>query len=219
MKSGANQVGLLVSLDERCSQERNRTSDRKDSNLTIMRALSPRPAAVSAFLPMLVLGLGVGQSARCYAQTQAGVPAKVAVLREPLPSDKGTTNCAAPAAARPAAKPEPEVSLDIAKELAVMKARIEQLETELKSRNAAEPAPVPATAPATRVTDTAPIAAPANPAAPVGQQAAAPAREARAGGSVCLRRLDMAERQSAQQRCGMGLKVLHSRRSAWTSIT
>ena len=141
--------------------------------MTIMRALSPRPAAVSAFLPMLVLGLGVGQSARCYAQTQAGAPAKVAVLREPLPSDTGTTNSAAPAAARPAAKPEPEVSLDIAKELAVMKARIEQLETELKSRNAAEPAPVPATAPPTRVTDTAPIAAPANPAAPVGQQAAA----------------------------------------------
>jgi hypothetical protein len=122
---------------------------------------------------MLVLALGVGQSARCYAQTQAGAQAKVAVLREPLPSDNGTTNSAAPAAARPAAKPEPEASLDIAKELAVMKARIEQLETELKSRNVAETAPVPATAPATKATDTAPIAALANPAAPVAQQAAA----------------------------------------------
>jgi hypothetical protein len=122
---------------------------------------------------MLVLALGVGQSARCYAQTQAGAQAKVAVLREPLPSDNGTTNSAAPAAARPAARPEPEVSLDIAKELAVMKARIEQLETELKSRNIAETAPVPATAPATKATDTAPIAALANPAAPVAQQAAA----------------------------------------------
>ena len=122
---------------------------------------------------MLVLALGVGQSARCYAQTQAGAQAKVAVLREPLPSDNGTTNSAAPAAARPAAKPEPEASLDIAKELAVMKARIEQLETELKSRNLAETAPVPATAPATKATDTAPIAALANPAAPVAQQAVA----------------------------------------------
>ncbi len=120
---------------------------------------------------MLVLALGVGQSARCYAQTQAGAQAKVAVLREPLPSDNGTTTSAA--AARPAARPEPEVSLDIAKELAVMKARIEQLETELKSRNIAETAPGPATAPATKASDTAPIAALANPDAPVAQQAAA----------------------------------------------
>ena len=145
----------------------------KDSNLTVMRALSCRPAAFSAFLPMLVWGLGVGQSARCYAQTQAGAQTKVAVLGEPLPSDTGTANSAAPAAARPAAKPEPEVSVDIAKELAVMKARIEQLETQLKSRDAAELAPVPAAAPTAKVTDTAPIAAPANPAAPVAEQAAA----------------------------------------------
>jgi hypothetical protein len=122
---------------------------------------------------MLVLALGVGQSARCYAQTQAGAQAKVAFSPEPLPSDNGTTNSAAPAAARPAARPEPEVSLDIAKELAVMKARIEQLETELKSRNIAETAPGPATAPATKASDTAPIAALANPDAPVAQQAAA----------------------------------------------
>jgi len=122
---------------------------------------------------MLMLALGVGQSARCYAQTQAGAQTKVAVLREPQPNDTGTSNGAAPAAARPAAKPELEVSLDIAKELAVMKARIEQLETELKSRNVAEPAPVPATDPATKVSDSAPIAAPANPAAPVAQQVAA----------------------------------------------
>jgi len=119
---------------------------------------------------MLVLALGGGQSARCYAQTQAGAQTKVAVLREALPSDTGTTNNAA--ASRPAAKPEPEASLDIAKELAVMKARIEQLETELKSRTVAEPAPVAATAPATKAKDTAPIAALANPAAPVAQQAA-----------------------------------------------
>jgi hypothetical protein len=141
--------------------------------LTIMTALSCRRTTASAFLPMLVLALGVGQSARCYAQTQAGAQSKVAVLREPLPSDNGTTNSAAPAAARPAAKPEPEASLDIAKELAAMKARIEQLETELKSRNVAETAPVPAPAPATKATDTAPIAALANPAAPVAQQAVA----------------------------------------------
>src|SRR5580693_2900390 len=118
----------------------------KDCDLTIMTALSCRRTTASAFLPMLALALGVGQSARCYAQTQVGAQAKVAVLREPLPSDTGTTNSAAPAAARPAAKPEPEASLDIAKELAAMKARIEQLETELKSRNVAETAPVPAPA-------------------------------------------------------------------------
>ena len=141
----------------------------KDCDLTIMRALSCSSATVSPFLPMLVLGLGFGQSSYCCAQTQAGAQTKVAVLSEPLPSDAGTTNSAAPAAAPPPAKPEPEVSLDIAKELAVMKARIEQLENELKSRNASELAPMPATPLATKATDT----VPANPAAPVAQQAAA----------------------------------------------
>jgi hypothetical protein len=111
--------------------------------LKIMRALLRKPAAVSAFCPMLVLSVCVGQGARCYAQaqTQPEAPPKVAALHEPLPTDTNATSTTAPAAARPPAKPDPEFSLDIAKELAVMKARIEQLEAELKSRSAsAQPA-------------------------------------------------------------------------------
>ena len=136
--------------------------------MTTMRTLSRKPVAVSAFLPTLVLGFGVGQGVRCYAQTQtpAAAQQKVAGLREPSPSDAGTTNSAAPAAAHPAAKPDPEISLDVAKELAVMKARIEQLEAELKSHAATEPAP------AEKITEPAPATAVGNPAAPVEQQAA-----------------------------------------------
>jgi len=109
--------------------------------VTIMRTLLCKPFAPSAFLAVVVLSLGVDQCAPCYAQTQTQPDAqrKVAVLREPLPSDAGTTNGAAPAA-QPAAKLDPEVSMDIVKELAAMKARIEQLEAELKSRAATEPA-------------------------------------------------------------------------------
>jgi len=111
--------------------------------LKIMTALLRKPAVVSAFCPMLVLSICVGQGARCYAQaqTQPEAPPKVAALHEPLPADTNATSTTAPAAARPPAKPDPEFSLDIAKELAVMKARIEQLEAELKSRSAsAQPA-------------------------------------------------------------------------------
>jgi hypothetical protein len=168
-------AGPLVGLDERHLQKRTGLRTGKDSNVRIMRTLSRKPVAVSAFLPMLVLGFGVGHGMRCYAQTQTPSDAqqKVAVLREPLPSDAGTTNSAGPAAPRLTAKPEPEASIDIAKELAVMKARIEQLEMELKSRNAGDPGPT-ATAPAAKATDTSPITAPiAAPAAPVAAQAAA----------------------------------------------
>jgi hypothetical protein len=114
--------------------------------LKIIRALLRKPLAVSAFFPMFVLSVCVGQGARCYAQaqTQPDAPPKVAALHEPLPADTNATSTTAPAAARPPAKPDPEFSLDIAKELAVMKARIEQLEAELKSRSAsAQPASAP----------------------------------------------------------------------------
>jgi Putative beta-barrel porin-2, OmpL-like. bbp2 len=116
----------------------------KDSNLKITKAVLRKRGAVSAFCPMLLLSLCVGQGARCYAQTQTqpGAPTKVAVLHDPLPTETSATNSTAPAAARPPAKPDPELSLDIAKELAVMKARIEQLEAELKNRDAAtQPSP------------------------------------------------------------------------------
>jgi hypothetical protein len=120
----------------------------KDSNLKIMGALLRKPAAVSAFLPMLVLSFCVGQDARCYAQAQSlpDAPTKVAVLHQPSPEDTVASKTAALAAAQPAAKPEPELSVDIAKELAVMKARIEQLEAELKSRAPTDPASSPAVA-------------------------------------------------------------------------
>jgi hypothetical protein len=107
-----------------------------------MRALSRKPTAVSAFFSILILSLGVGASARCYAQTQVepSDQPKVAAVREPLPTDAGAASRTESATAKPAAAPDPEISLDIAKELAVMKARIEQLEAQLKSRAAAEPA-------------------------------------------------------------------------------
>ncbi len=96
---------------------------------------------------MLVLSLGVGQSARSYAQTQTLPPSdgqqKVAVLHQPSPEDTSATKstASAPTLAQPAAKTDPELSIEIAKELAVMKARIEQLEAELKSRAATDSAP------------------------------------------------------------------------------
>jgi hypothetical protein len=139
----------------------------------IRRAILRKPAAVSALLPMFVLGLFVGQGARCYAQaqTQPDAPTKVAVLREPSPDDTSSAKTTVPAAAQPTAKPDPEASLDIAKELAVMKARIEQLEAELKSRTAttasaqpepSQPAAAAAVAPAKSDATPAPaIASPA----------------------------------------------------------
>jgi hypothetical protein len=111
-----------------------------------MRFLLRKPVAVPAFVSMLVLGFGLAQGARCYAQTQTQPDAetKVAALHEPPPEETGAPKTTAPAAAQPAARPDPEMSLDIAKELAVMKARIEQLEAELKSRTAASPTAIPA---------------------------------------------------------------------------
>jgi len=118
--------------------------------LKITRVMLRKPAAISAFLPMFVLSLCVGQDARCYAQaqTQPDAPTKVAVLREPLPAETSSANSTALASAQPSAKPDPEISLDIAKELAVMKARIEQLEAQLKNRTAATPMAIDAAEPA-----------------------------------------------------------------------
>jgi hypothetical protein len=148
-----------------------------------MRTLLHKPVAVSAFLQMLVLILGVGQSARCHAQTPTQPEAlpKVAGLREPQPvaSDTAATNTTAPAAAKAtavtsAAMPDPEVSRDIAAELAVMKARIEQLEAKLKNREAPATAPAATAPPETKGIEPAPAPATgaANPAVAVAQQAA-----------------------------------------------
>ena len=110
--------------------------------MKITKALSRKPGVVSALVPMLVLSLGMGHSARCYAQTQTqgDAPPKVAALHTSSPEDTGATKSTVPAAAQPVPAPNPDPSLEIAKELAVMKARIEQLEAELKSRAATEPA-------------------------------------------------------------------------------
>jgi hypothetical protein len=143
----------------------------RDFTLTIMRTLPRKPAAVSAFVPMLILTLGVGQGARCYAQAQSDAPTKVAVLHQPSLEDGGAAK--ATTAAPPATKPDPEISVDIPRELAVMKARIEQLEAELKARAAASPASSPATgvqpatpaAPAAKATESASSSAAAESAA------------------------------------------------------
>ena len=119
---------------------------------------------------MLVLSLGVGQSAPCYAQTQSQEDGqtKVAGMHEPAADDTGIPKNTAPVTAQPADRSEADISSDIAKELAVMKARIEQLEAVLKSRAASAPAsstPVtepksaPVTASAPPVTGAASIAA------------------------------------------------------------
>ncbi|MGC2060516.1 MAG: hypothetical protein WA653_19785, partial [Candidatus Sulfotelmatobacter sp.] len=129
--------------------------------------------AVSTFLPMFVLSLGVGQGARCYAQTptQPDAQPKVSALSEPLPSDASGTKSRPSAAVKPAAKTDAEMTADVAKELEAMKARIEELEAELKSRAVAEPAAAPATAPATTATPTASSAPTAQPATAAVQQA------------------------------------------------
>src|SRR5579864_3535738 len=127
----------------------------KDSDLTIMRALSCSRATASAFLPMLMLTLGVGQASRCYAQTQAHPPAQAteAAVHEPYVSatehDGAKTANAAPSV--PTVAPDPDISPAVAKQLATMQAEIEELKAELKGRtsatNVAAPAPAPAAAP------------------------------------------------------------------------
>jgi hypothetical protein len=148
---------------------------------------------------MLVLSLGVGQSARCYAQTQTPSPSdgqqKVAVLHQPAPAgtsagtseDTSATKSTMPApasassSAQPAAKPDPEISIEIVKELAVMKARIEQLEAELKGRASTDSAPAsapaaaaakPASASESKATEAAPAPAIVEPPAQEAQTAA-----------------------------------------------
>jgi hypothetical protein len=167
--------------------------------LKTTKSVLRRPVAVSAFLPMLVLSLGVGQSARCYAQTQTPPPSdgqqKVAVLHQPAPAgtsagtseDTSATKSTMPApasassSAQPAAKPDPEISIEIVKELAVMKARIEQLEAELKGRASTDSAPAsapaaaaakPASASESKATEAAPAPAIVEPPAQEAQTAA-----------------------------------------------
>jgi hypothetical protein len=148
--------------------------------LKITRSASPKRAAASALLPLLVMSFGVGQSQLCHAQTRTPADGqKVAMLHEPSADDTSAPKTTPPVAAQPVAKTDAEVSLDIAKELAVMKARIEQLEAELKSREAATaaaaaaaPVAAPATVPAAKTTEPALATAAASPTSSVEQQAA-----------------------------------------------
>ncbi len=148
--------------------------------MKVSRALSQKAAAVSAYLPILILSVATGRTSCAHAQTQAPpeTQAKLAALREPLPADSkvAASDAAAPEASSPPATTAPELSLDVAHELAVMKARIDQLEAELKSRAptasgsslpaaTAKPGPVP---PETKTTE----------AIAPGASAEAPAQEA-----------------------------------------
>ena len=166
----------------------------------------------------LILSLAAVPTQRCSAQTQASAPPTVAALHN---SDSGETGHAGGATDDATAKtapvpvtPDPEISPAVAKQLAAMQAEIEQLKTELKGRSATETAPpspagsaIPAPAPEIRSAEGTPSAAPVGP----------PAQEARTGvpekpsacRTFCLRRLDMAERHCAQQRCGVGFEILH----------
>ncbi len=114
--------------------------------MKIMRALLHKRPTVSAFFPLLVLSLGIGQTVRCFAQTQMhpDTQTKVAALREQLPNDAGAANSTSTAAGRPTAAADPAVTLSIEKELAAMRVRMEELQAELnelKGRTSAgEPA-------------------------------------------------------------------------------
>jgi Putative beta-barrel porin-2, OmpL-like. bbp2 len=118
----------------------------RNRNLRIMRTLSRKAVAASAFPPMLILSLAVGRASLGYAQTrtQPDAPTKVAALHEPLPDgtvrDGGATGNPPSGAV---ATPDPEITPAVARELAAMKAEIEQLKAELKGRNTTEPASSP----------------------------------------------------------------------------
>ncbi len=153
--------------------KRTRLRTGKDCNVKITKSVLRKGAAVSTFLPMFVLSIGLGQGARCYAQTptQPDAQQKLAALSEPLPDDAGGTKSTPPAAVKPAAKTDSEMVADVAKELETMKARIEELEAELKNRAAAEPAAAPATAPVTIAAQPVSSAPTVEPATVVAQQA------------------------------------------------
>ena len=156
--------------------------------------------------------------ARCQAQAKdqaaSGGEPTVAALHEPPAAgafhDEGAASKPAPSGT--AAAPDPEISPAVAKQLATMQAEIEELKALLKSNAELLPASARAMAAGPTLTPPTPAIAIANPAAPVGQAADTTAKpgNASAHGSVCLRRLDVAERQSAQQRRGVGFKVLHA---------
>ena len=168
-----------------------------------MRVVAP------AFTLILVLSVVVAQASRGNAQTQAQPdPATVAALRgqptegaahDDKAHDGGKGN---PPATGATVAPDPEISPAVAKELATMHAEIEALKAELKNRNATEPTlsspPEGVAAPASAAK-----AAEAVPAGATTECGPSPGavcrygcefRKAGADGSLCLRRLDLAER-------------------------
>jgi len=136
---GLSHLGRIGRDELKLGLERNR-------NLRIMRTLSRKAVAASAFPSMLILSLAVGRASLGYAQTQAqpDAPTKVAALHEPMPDgtarDGGATGNPPSGAV---ATPDPEITPAVAKELAAMKAEIDQLRAELKGRATTEPASSP----------------------------------------------------------------------------
>ena len=135
---------------------------------------------------------------------------------EPAASGPGrdggsTSKSAAPSV--PAAAPDPEISPAVAKQLAAMQAEIEELKALLKSNAESAPASARAMAPAAIVAPTRTREHDREPGCPggAGCRYDHQAGKARADGSLCLCRLDVAERQPAQQGRGLGFEVLHSR--------
>jgi len=141
---------MSIASDGATRHSVNRTGLRtgKDCHLKITKSILHKGVAVSTFLPMLVLSLGVSQGARCYAQTptQPDAQQKLAALTEPSPDNANGAKSTPPVAVKPAPKSDAEMTADVVKELAAMKARIEELEVELKSRAPAEPGATPAPA-------------------------------------------------------------------------
>ena len=118
--------------------------------MTIIRTLVRKSVVVSAFPPMLVLSLVVGQASRSYAQIQPRTedPTNVAGLHEPSPNwavRDGNAPSAPPTGV--AATPDPEISPAVAKQFAAMQAEIDELKAELKNRTTAATAPTSTPAP------------------------------------------------------------------------
>ena len=106
----------------------------------------------------------------------------------------------------------PQTEQEIVQELAAMKKRIAQLEAALKQHEAAEqPTTVVHSAKAThrRRLLRAPLRAP-RPQAEAALPQTATARETAQGGAICLRRLDLAERQRADQNAGLRFEILYA---------
>jgi len=159
----------------------------------------------------LFLGLAITQVPCSHGQDAAVVPEQTeAQTASARPAPQLTDGSSVPNSdtgdsSRPASAAQPLAPEEITKELEAMRARIDQLEKELKAREAA-----PVAAAQSPTAGHVVIGAGVNHA---GQRSVCGHRTNGAKRTFCLRRLDLAERESPQQRCSVGFKVLHSRNS------